>query len=279
MLYKMKYTNGRGQSITFSRAQGLWISEFSLLSGIPVNLSTSQSINQIGASVESQVVEPKTSTVKGFIQGNGKALKQQIINTVIPLDTGKIVVNDEYSIDVYVEESPIVDLETRFPRFEFSVTAAYPFWERTTKTSVAMSGLFGMFRFPWNITEEYKFGEMVESYFTSINNKGHVPTFYSIEIVANGTTVNPVISDALTGSFIKLNKTLTAGERININAMPDSLKVVSSIDGDIEGLIDIESDLFSLPVGSTTLKYDAEEGRANLAVTLKYSDKLAGVVV
>lgn len=279
MLYKMKYTNGRGQSITFSRQQGLWISEFSLLSGIPVNLSTSQSINQIGASVESQVVEPKTSTVKGFIQGNGKTLKQQIINTVIPLDTGKIVVNDEYSIDVYVEESPIVDLETRFPRFEFSVTAAYPFWERTTKTSVAMSGLFGMFRFPWNITEEYKFGEMVESYFTSINNKGHVPTFYSIEIVANGTTVNPVISDALTGSFIKLNKTLTAGERININAMPDSLKVVSSIDGDIEGLIDIESDLFSLPVGSTTLKYDAEEGRANLAVTLKYSDKLAGVVV
>ena len=279
MLYKMKYTNGRGQSITFSRQQGLWISEFSLLSGIPVNLSTSQSINQIGASVESQVVEPKTSTVKGFIQGNGKVLKQQIINTVIPLDTGKIVVNDEYSIDVYVEESPIVDLETRFPRFEFSVTAAYPFWERTTKTSVAMSGLFGMFRFPWNITEEYKFGEMVESYFTSINNKGHVPTFYSIEIVANGTTVNPVISDALTGSFIKLNKTLTAGERINIDAMPDSLKVVSSIDGDIEGLIDIESDLFSLPVGSTTLKYDAEEGRANLAVTLKYSDKLAGVVV
>ena len=279
MLYKMKYTNGRGQSITFSRQQGLWISEFSLLSGIPVNLSTSQSINQIGASVESQVVEPKTSTVKGFIQGNGKTLKQQIINTVIPLDTGKIVVNDEYSIDVYVEESPIVDLETKFPRFEFSVTAAYPFWERTTKTSVAMSGLFGMFRFPWNITEEYKFGEMVESYFTSINNKGHVPTFYSIEIVANGTTVNPVISDALTGSFIKLNKTLTAGERININAMPDSLKVVSSIDGDIEGLIDIESDLFSLPVGSTTLKYDAEEGRANLAVTLKYSDKLAGVVV
>lgn len=279
MLYKMKYTNGRGQSITFSRQQGLWISEFSLLSGIPVNLSTSQSINQIGASVESQVVEPKTSTVKGFIQGNGKALKQQIINTVIPLDTGKIVVNDEYSIDVYVEESPIVDLETRFPRFEFSVTAAYPFWERTTKTSVAMSGLFGMFRFPWNITEEYKFGEIVESYFTSINNKGHVPTFYSIEIVANGTTVNPVISDALTGSFIKLNKTLTVGERININVMPDSLKVVSSIDGDIEGLIDIESDLFSLPVGSTTLKYDAEEGRANLAVTLKYSDKLAGVVV
>lgn len=279
MLYKMKYTNGRGQSITFSRQQGLWISEFSLLSGIPVNLSTSQSINQIGASVESQVVEPKTSTVKGFIQGNGKTLKQQIINTVIPLDTGKIVVNDEYSIDVYVEESPIVDLETKFPRFEFSVTAAYPFWERTTKTSVAMSGLFGMFRFPWNITEEYKFGEIVESYFTSINNKGHVPTFYSIEIVANGTTVNPVISDALTGSFIKLNKTLTAGERINIDAMPDSLKVVSSIDGDIEGLIDIESDLFSLPVGSTTLKYDAEEGRANLAVTLKYSDKLAGVVV
>lgn len=279
MLYKMKYTNSRGQSITFSRAQGLWISEFSLLSGTEVTLSTSQSINQVGASVESQVVEPKTSTVKGFIQGDGKTQKQRIIDTVIPLDVGKIVVNDEYSIDVYVEESPIVDLETRFPRFEFSVTAAYPFWERTVKTSVAMSGLFGLFKFPWNITETYKFGEMVNSYFTSINNGGHVPTFYSIEIVSNGTTVNPVISNALTGSFIKLNKTLTVGERINIDVKPDSLSVVSSTDGDIEGLIDIESDLFSLPVGDTTLKYDADSGRENLAVTLKYSDKLAGVVV
>lgn len=279
MLYKMKYTNSRGQSITFSREQGLWVSEFSLLSGTEVTLSTSQSINQVGASVESQVVEPKTSTIKGFIQGNGKTQKQNIINTIVPLDTGTIVVNGEYSMDVYIEESPIVDLETRFPRFEFSVTAPYPFWERTIKTNVAMSGLFGMFQFPWNITETYKFGEMVESYFTSVNNKGHVPTFYSIEIVSNGTTVNPVISDALTGSFIKLNKTLTVGERINIDVKPDSLTAISSIDGDIEGLIDIESDLFTLPVGSTILKYDAEEGRANLTVTLKYSDKLAGVVV
>ena len=279
MLYKMKYTNSRGHSITFSREQGLWVSEFSLLSGTEVTLSTSQSINQVGASVESQVVEPKTSTIKGFIQGNGKTQKHNIINTIIPLDAGTIVVNDEYSIDVYVEESPIVDLETRFPRFEFSVTAPYPFWERTLKTTVAMSGIFGMFRFPWNITETYKFGEMVESYFTSANNKGHIPTFYSIEIVSNGTTVNPVISDALTGSFIKLNKTLTVGERVNIDIRPDSLTAISSIDGDIEGLIDIESDLFTLPVGGTILKYDAEEGRTNLAVTLKYSDKLAGVVV
>lgn len=279
MLYTMKYTNARGQSITFSRSQRLWISKFDLLSGTSVTLSTSQSINQVGASVESQVVEPKTSTIKGFIQGNGKALKQKIIDTIVPLETGRIVVNGAYAIDVYVAESPIVDLEARFPYFEFSVTAPYPFWEKIQKTSVAMSGLVGRFKFPWNITEDYKFGERISSYFTSVNNGGHVPTFYSIEIVADGVATNPIIEDALTGSFLKLNKTLEIGERVYIDVKPDSLTATSSIDGDIEGLIDIESELFSLPVGSTILKYDAESGRENLNVTLKYSDKLAGVVV
>lgn len=279
MLYTMKYTNARGQSITFSRAQRLWVSEFDLLTGASVTLSTSQSINQVGASVESQTVEAKTSTVKGFVQGDGKALKQKIIDTIVPLETGRIVVNGEYAIDVYVAESPIVDLEARFPFFEFSVTAPYPFWERVQKTSVPMSGLVGLFKFPWNITENYKFGERISSYFTAVNNGGHVPTFYSIEITADGEAVNPTIENALTGDYLRLNHTLSVGERITIDVKPDSLTAVSSVSGDIEGLIDIESTLFSLPVGSTTLKYDADSGRENLNVTLKYSDKLAGVVV
>ena len=136
-----------------------------------------------------------------------------------------------------------------------------------------------MFQFPWNITQPYKFGELLNSYFTSVYNAGQVPAFFDLEISASGTAENPTFEEINTGDVLKINKTLEPGERITISIKNDGLTAVSNVDGDIEGLIDMDSTLFSLHVGDNVIRYDADSGRENLSVSIRFSNKYAGVVV
>lgn len=279
MQYTMQYISAAGDSLTFSLKSGLIITDFSLLSGLPVTISTSQSISQIGGTVESQLIDPRSSTVKGFIRGNGVEGKRRLLSVIRPLEKAKILVNGQYSMDVYVSDTPAVERENMFPQFEFGVTAPYPFWQSTSETVTPMAGITGMFQFPWNLTQPYKFGELLSSYFTSVYNAGQVPTGFDLEISASGPAKNPVFEEINTGDMLKLNKALETGERVTVSIKNDGLTAISNIDGDIEGLIDIDSTLFSLRAGDNVIRYDADSGRENLSVSIRFSNKYAGVVV
>lgn len=279
MQYTMQYISATGDSVTFSLKSGLIITDFSLLSGLPVTISTSQSISQIGGTVESQLIDPRSSTIKGFIRGNGVEGKRRLLSVIRPLEKAKILVNGQYSMDVYVSDTPAVERENMFPQFEFGVTAPYPFWQSTAETAVPMAGIAGRFQFPWNLTQPYKFGDLISSYFTSIYNAGQVPTGFELEIYASGAAENPRFEDIETGDMLKINKSLDAGERITISTTNDGLTAISNVAGDIEGLIDIDSTLFSLRSGDNVIRYDADSGRENLTVSIRFSNKYAGVVV
>lgn len=278
MLYTVEYINERGGSITFSRQQGLLLTSFPLLSGLPVTVSTSQSISQIGGTVDSQLIDPHASTIKGFIRGDGTDGKRKLLSVIRPMEKGTIIVNDQYSIEVYVTETPTVDLERQFPRFEFGVIAPFPFWQRTAETAMALAGIEGKFTFPWSFAS-YTFGAAITSFFTNIFNGGQAPAFFDLQISATGAAADPYFMDIGTGDFLKLNKSLIPGEQINISVKPDSISAISSVSGDIEGLIDIESSLFSLRPGDNVIKYDAADGRENLNIYIRFSEKFAGVVV
>ena len=272
------YKNEMGDTVEFSKRSGFFLTDFPLLSGLSIDVSTSQSIDQLGGTIESQVVNPKTVTVKGFIQGDGTAGKQKLLQVIRPLEKGRFTVNGQYSIDVVVSDTPTVERMRMFPQFDFGVTAPYPFWQRTEAGMTPVAGTIGMFRFPWYF-KSYTFGVLVKSYFSTIHNGGQIPTFYDLRITANGAAKNPEFMDVATGDFLKLNKTFSVGGRVTISIRPDRVTAVSSTEGDIQGLIDIDSTLFSFRAGDTTLRYDAEEGKENLNVQITLSDKFAGIVV
>lgn len=275
----IEYKSERGKSIVFTAKTGFFLRSFSLLSGLSVSVNTSQSIDQIGETVDSLLVPAKSCTVSGFIQGDGTEGKKQLIDVIRPLEKGTITVNNEYRIDVVVSDAPTVSRERMFPSFDFGVTAPYPFWYKVAATTTPVFGSVGTFRFPWCIAKPYRFGVVVKSFFSTIVNNGQVPTFFDLDITANGEAKNPVFTNVDTGDFLKLNKTFAVGERASISISPDGVSAVSSLAGDIQGLIDIESTLFSFPPGETVMKYDAEENRENLTITLTLADKFSGVAV
>lgn len=279
MLYTAQYINAAGEALTFSLKSGFVLTDFPLLSGLSVNVGTSQSINQVGGTVESQVIDPKSSTIKGFVIGDGTNGKQRLLSIIRPLESGKIVVNGQYEITVYVTDTPTVSPARMFPQFDFGVIAPYPFWQKTIGTIVPMAGIAGRFRFPWNITKPYRFGDLLSSYFTNVQNTGQVPTPFDLEITALGDAENPTFEDIETGDVLKLNKALTVGERVVISIQTDGISATSSKDGDIQGLIDVDSTLFSLRPGDNVIRYTADSGRENLTVQIRFTRKYAGVAV
>lgn len=271
------YENAAGETLEFSKHSGFFLEDFPLLSGLDITLTTGQSIDQIGGTVESQVISPKSCTIKGFIRGDGTEGKRRLLQVLTPLQAGKFTVNGEYSMEVVVSDTPTVERLRMFPRFDFGVTAAYPFWQKDFSALVPVSGVIGMFRFPW-FFRSYQFGYLVSSYYSTVTNSGHIPTYFDLQITAIGVAKNPVFSNVETGAYLKLNKTFAVGERVDIIIRPDRVTATSSLVGDIQGLIDIGSTLFSFDPGDTTLRYDAEEGRSNLTIQLTLTDKFAGVV-
>lgn len=272
------YKNADGDELEFSKRTGFFLTEFSLLSGLSIDVTTSQSIDQLGGTIESQVIQPKSCTVSGFIQGDGTEGKKKLLQVVRPLENGAFTVNGEYKIDVVVSDTPTVERMRMFPQFDFGITAPYPFWSRVENGLTPVAGTIGLFRFPWYLTS-YTFGTVVSSYFATIHNGGQIPTYYDLRITANGAAKNPEIMDVRTGAFLKLNKTFAVGERVMVSIRPEAITAVSSTQGDIQGLIDIDSTLFSFPAGDTTIRYDAEENRGNLNVQITLSDKFAGIVI
>ena len=272
------YKNSKGDSIEFSKKSGIFLTDFPLLSGLEVEISSSQNIDQLGGTVESQIVKPRTVTAKGFIRGYGVEGKKRLLEVIRPLENGTFTVNGKYSIQVVVSDTPTVERENRFPRFDFGVTAPYPFWQKTESSLTPIAGTIGKFRFPWYM-KSYVFGVLVKSYFSTIHNGGQIPTYYDLNVTANGEAKNPEFVDVETGKFLKLNKSFSVGERVVISIRPHGITAASSKQGDIQGLIDIDSTLFSFPAGDTILRYDAEEGKENLNIRLTLSDKFAGIVI
>lgn len=62
---KVIYTNENGDSIEFSRATGIHITDDMGLSKNSITLSESTVSNQIGSSITGKVVEPKDFTITG----------------------------------------------------------------------------------------------------------------------------------------------------------------------------------------------------------------------
>lgn len=279
MDYTLRYLAESGESLTFSTNSKIIIIDFPLLTGLLIEAATSQSVSQIGGTLDSMAVAPSVSIISGIIMGDAKAAKESLLATILPLRKGKLIINDKYFIDVVPTQTPILSRDNEFANFQFSVKAPYPFWQSVNSTITPLSGLVGAFKFPWNLTRKYKFGTLLSSFFTNIYNAGQAESNYTLEIAATGTAVNPRIENVATGEFLLLNKSLTAGENITIDIGIDRIEAFSSVTGVIDGLIDIDSSLFAIHTGDNIIKYSADSGREYLNVLIKFNNKFAGLVV
>ena len=274
-----RYVNENGESITFTYNAGFLINKPVGIDTLQVSLSQATGIDQVGATIQSANVQPRPVTVSGILVGEFlKNNKEKLLSVVRPDLTAKLYA-DDYYLNVRPTSTPTIDPTAKFAKFQFSVLAAYPYWQKDENAKVELSAIEYGFKFPWNISREYYFGKIVETQFFNIVNRGQIPVPFTATFFARGDCVNPKITNVNTGKFMAINKTLVAGERVVVEITHERTYVTSSADGDIRGALSLKSTLNKLEVGDNVLKPEADEGKSQLEVSLDFATEIVGIAL
>ena len=272
-----KYVNENGESITFTYNAGFLINKPVGIDTLQVSLSQATGIDQVGATIQSANVQPRPVTVSGILVGDFQSNnKKKLLSVVRPDLTAKFYA-DDYYLNVRPTSTPTIDPTAKFAKFQFSVLAAYPYWQKDENVKVNLSTVKYGFKFPWNISREYYFGKIVETQFFNIINKGQLPVPFTATFFARGDCKNPKITNASNGKFMAINKTLVAGERVVVEITHDRTYVTSSVDGDIRGALSLKSTLNRLEVGDNVFKPEADEGKSQLEVSVDFATEIVGI--
>lgn len=274
-----RYVNENGDSVTFDYAGGFLISKPSGIDTLSVSLAQAQGIDQVGATIQSTNIQPRPVTIVGCLVGDDQAVNKNKLLSVVRPDIGGKLYADDYYLSVYPTATPVIEPKDRLARFQFSLLAPYPYWCKDDSASATLSGIQKLFKLPCNFSKTYRFGELMQTQFMNVPNRGQVPIPYTATFVAKGNVVNPKITNATTGKFLFIKKTLVSGERLVVEITHERTYVTSSVDGDCRGALSLSSNLFRLDVGDNVLKPEAASGLENLQVDVDFATEIVGIAL
>lgn len=274
-----RYVNTNGGSIIFEYDYGFLINKPNGIDTLSVTLSEAQGVDQVGATVQSKNVKTRPVTVSGILVGEFQGENKERLLSVVRPDLSAKLYADEYYLNVHPTATPTIEARPQFAAFQFSLSAAYPYWQKDDSASATLAGVARRFKFPWNISKEYSFGEVLAAQFINIRNDGQVPIPFTVTFTALGEVVNPKLIDAATNNYLLLNKTLVAGERVVIEITHERTYVSSNVEGECRGALDLKSNYFRLAVGDNVIKPEASSGKDNLQVDINFATEVVGIAL
>ena len=113
-----------------------------------------------------------------------------------------------------------------------------------------------------------------------IPNSGDVPAGMDIVINFTGAVTNPVIRNAATGEYFRLNREFVSDDVVTVNTRngEKSVKLTHlGVDFNIINALDAGSSWLQLRRGNNTLYFNSDSGVDHMTVTFKHTDLFAGV--
>lgn len=274
-----RYVNDDGKEITFTYENGYLISKPSGIDTLSVTIDEAQGIGQTGTTIRSANVNSRPVSISGIIVGIGQiGKKEALLETVRPDVSGRLYADDFY-LDVTPSATPTIEAATKGARFQFSLLASYPYWMRDEAVTASLNSVNKRFKFPWNISREYQFGEVVKAQFINIRNSGQVKIPFTLTFSAINAVTNPKIIDAKTNQYLLVKKSMVAGEQIVVEITHERVYVTSSVDGECRGALDLNSQFYRLAVGDNVIKPDADSGKDNLQVSIDFAVERTGIAL
>lgn len=274
-----RYVNENGKEITFVFENGFVINKPQGIDTLTIRHNQAQGINQVGSTVQSSNVQSRPVNISGKLVGSFQAKNKEKLLSVIRPDLSARLYAGDYYLEVRPSSTPTIEARPQFALFQFSLLAAYPYWQKDDSASATLSGVSKRFRFPWNISRTYQFGEVMAALFINVHNDGQVPIPYTVTFKALAEVVNPKLIDAATNKFLLLNKTLVAGETVTVEITHERTYVNSSVDGECRGALDLASSFYRLAVGDNVIKPEAESGKTNLQVKIDFATEVVGIAL
>lgn len=285
------YINSRGQSITLGNSCPFVLEKIDGTGGTKSTLLTTKAPGQDGKSHHGTLLEERTLNITGYICGNSledmDTKKQQLCSIFNPKFKGKLIYTNnigEHTTGCIVQDSPTFkDRTSTIQQFLIQLFCPEPYWKDIEEIKNEMAQWVGDFMFPLEILEEtgIEMGHRVSTLIANCFNAGDAECPIRVEFKALATVVNPSILNVYTQEFIKVKRTLTAGDKLVIDTSFGNKRVetikTNGVIQNVFNYITLDTTFLQLDVGDNLLRYDAEEGIDNLEVGIYYTPKYVGV--
>lgn len=284
---KIKIKNSNNKEVILTNKAPFILQSFEFKTG--VNVYNYKGMNQDGASYEGNTLDVGDATLQFTILAQSKEelqRRKKHINNVFNPKLGEVIVIDnksgvERKVECIVTELPFFSPQSNVETIcLISMIAHDPYYKDLVENKAEIAIWKPSFEFPLDILPEgIDIGYREPSLIVNILNQGDVSCGMRIVFTANATVVNPSLFNINTREYFKINKTLSAGEKVVVTTEFQN-KRVKFIKNGIKTTLhdwDYNSTFLQLDQGDNLFRYDATEGIDNLEVDVYYTQKHMGV--
>lgn len=247
-------------------------------------------VNQIGVYVTGSSLETRKVTIIGWIVADTELMMSQrkgLLNRFFNPQQAVDLFYQTYVLRFLPDSSirySITMAENNEVMCKFQITGFCPdplFAEQVENKIVAASTQ-AMFHFPLIIKPQPNppggivFGLRQPSLIVGITNLGSVEVGMKIIFRAKGSLDSPSLINVNTQQYFQVNKTMVAGEEIEVNTIIGKKKIIGKVNGITSNYFkyrDLKSTWLQLAVGDNLFRYDAVESIDNLEVYVYFNNK------
>ena len=294
MINKIIYENERGISIELNREGPLFLSSVNGFDGLESEIISSQSAYQDGISISKTILKDRLLTLNCYINIDNEQqryiLKRKLYNAFNPKIKGSMKIYTDAgqlrgANNLRVIQAPLFEDDyeglNELVSFQIQLIMPLPYFEDMNKNRVDFGNDIGNFFFDLEIEKEGKeLSIKNNSIVTNIYNAGDAETPIKVIFKSKSNVKNPSIYNVYTKEFIKINKTMEAGEEITVTTDIGNKRVESYLNGvttNIFNNLDIQSSFMWLDIGDNIIRYDAEENIQQLEIYIYYANYYLGV--
>lgn len=273
---------GDKNNLTIGKNDTYILSTIEGISGIETSLIADELVGYAGEYVQDIHDEPRDIPGTVYVHGKNRydmyKSRFDIIKLLTPqLTPGTLYYRNDY-IAVKINAYPVLppnftERIENYNKCEIKFHAPSPYWSAIEPESVGLaytedSGFMLPFVTP------VQFAETNQS--VIINYHGSQQCGVIINIVAKDEITNIAVSNKTSGEEIKINKTLSANDRITISTIP-RYKSVKVNDENAWQYISADSNFFMLYPGNNTISYTSENNGKLASINIIYTALYTGV--
>lgn len=251
-------------------------------------------VNQVGETIDNTSLETRPIEIKGWIVAKSEShmtmLKRKLNSFVNPKEAITIFYNS-YKINFVPNETVRYSIEAAennevFCKFQIYGIAPNPLFSDEFETSSAFVTTIPSFHFPLVLSNSLPdkgviFGKRTASLIVNVYNKGSDSVGMKIIFKANGTVINPSLTNVNTQEEFTIDKTLIAEEEIVINTSIGEKGIKGKIgNNDYTNYFmykNLDSSWLQLNIGDNLFRYNAEDGIENLDVFVYFYNQYVEV--
>lgn len=286
---KLTYVNKLGEQIELNEYAPLLLLNFSEKG--KVTIYNNKGMNQDGSTYLGNTIDVSDKTIELAIIADSEEdliSQRNKINKIFnpKLGEGYLIYKDpvkEIKAKCIIDALPYYSgVNPRVNKCLISCTANNPFWMDIVESKAEVALWKGDFSFDLEIPEDQgiELGHREPSLIVNVFNNGDVECGIRVEFRALATVINPSVINVDTQDFIKINRTMEAGEIITLDTSFGNKKLESILNGvttNIFNYIDFSSTFLQLNTGDNLFRYNADQYIDNLEVSIYFTPQYLGV--